>query len=47
MSDEIKLALYRDGRYAFKAPPVHPGRWGDMDWVRWIDACKGWRPQTP
>jgi hypothetical protein len=46
MSHAIKLALLADGRYAFKAPPVCTWYWND-DWVSWVDACKGWRPQRP
>ena len=39
-----KLRLYQGGWYKFKAPPVCHVGWRDVDWVRYIDACKGWTP---
>lgn len=47
MSHAIKLALLADGRYVFKCQPVTTYYWDDNDWVAWVDACKGWRPQLP
>lgn len=42
MTQEQKEAAYRAGRYKFKAPPVCTAHWNDADWIKWIDACRGW-----
>lgn len=47
MSPAIKRALFRDGRYVFRAPGVCTYYWDADDWIKWIDAGKGWRPQQP
>lgn len=44
---EQKLAMVRGGPvhgwgYKFKAPPVCTANWSPVDWVRYIDACRGW-----
>lgn len=44
MTYDEKVALYRAGRYRFKAPPVCCTQWGERDWINWVSACNGWLP---
>lgn len=39
---EQKEILFRDGYYAFKAPPVCPEQWTFRDWINFIDTYGGW-----
>lgn len=42
---EQRRALYRAGRYKFKAPPVPTQLWDENDWINYITACNGWLPE--
>lgn len=37
-----KVEKYREGAYAFKAPPVNHNKWFESEWVRYIDKHGQW-----
>lgn len=43
MTEEAKLRAYEAGQYACHVPPVCHALWDTHAWIRWIDACNGWR----
>lgn len=46
MTREEKQALYVAGKWIFEVPPVCTAHWDDASWVKWIDHCNGWRPES-
>ena len=44
MTYDQKVALYREGKYMFKAPPVCTTLWDEKEWIAWVTACNGWLP---
>lgn len=46
MTQHDKERLYKAGEWVFAVPPVCTANWDDASWIKWIDACDGWRPKA-
>jgi len=44
LKPDEKRALYRAGKYRFRAPPVCTALWDEQAWINYIDAGNGWCP---
>lgn len=42
---EEKSRMYDAGEYVIRVPDVTTGRWDRAAWIKWVDACDGWRPR--
>jgi hypothetical protein len=39
-----KVRMFASGEYEVHAPAVPTVRWTTQSWIKFIDACNGWRP---
>lgn len=42
MSHDEKVERYRAGKFQFPVPPVTTGRWGEEEWIAYIDLSGVW-----